>query len=174
MESMTKSSKTRFTAEPGKQEVVITREFDAPRELVFKAFKDPKLCVQWFGPRRLTTTLEKFEPRNGGSYRFIQKDQEGNEFAFHGVYHEVLEPSLVIDTFEFEGLPEKGHVNLRTWRFEEMPGGKTKLTIQTIYHSVADRDGYLQNGLEEGTNEAFDLLDELLEKMQKKRSRSQR
>ncbi|WXG42066.1 MAG: SRPBCC family protein [Candidatus Freyarchaeum deiterrae] len=174
MESMTKSSKTRFTAEPGKLDVVITRDFDAPRELVFKAFKDPKLYVQWLGPRRFKMILEKFEPRNGGSYRYIHKDKDGNEYAFHGVYHEVLEPSLMIDTWEFEGLPEKGHVSLQTAGFEEIPGGKTKLTIQAVFLSVADRDGNVQSGMEEGINEGFDRLDELLEKIQKKRVRSQR
>lgn len=119
--------------------------------------------------------LEKFEPRNGGSYRFILKDLDGNKFANHGVYHEVLEPSLMINTFESEGLPEKGHVSLETSRFEEMPDGKTKLTIQLVFQSVADRDGYVQSGVEESASETFDRLDELLEKMsQKKRPRSQR
>jgi uncharacterized protein YndB with AHSA1/START domain len=171
MENMTKSSKTRFTAEPGKQEVIFTREFDASRELVFKAFKDPKLYAQWLGPRRMKMILEKFEPRNGGSWRYIHKDQDGKEYAFHGVFHEVLEPSLMIDTWEFEGLPEKGHVSLQTARFDEIPVGKTKLTIQAVFQSVTDRDGNVQAGMEEGMNESFDRLDELLEKLQKKRSR---
>lgn len=92
---------TKITAEPGKQEILITREFEAPRNLVFKAFTDPKLYVQWLGPRNLKMTLETFEPRNGGMWRYIQKDEEGNEFAFHGVNHEVLEPERIIGTFEF-------------------------------------------------------------------------
>lgn len=171
VESLTKNNKTRITVEPGKQEIVITREFDAPREFVFKAFTDPKLYTKWLGPRRLTTTFKTFEPRNGGSYRFIQKDQDGNEFAFHGVYHEVLKPSRIIATFEFEGLPEKGHVLLETTKFEEIPGGKTKLTAQDVFQSVTDRDGMLQSGMEEGVNDSYDRLDELLKKMQKKRWR---
>ena len=101
--------KTKITAEPGKQELIITREFDAPRELVFKAFTDPDLYVRWIGPRGLTTTLETFEPRNGGSWRYVQTDQDGTKFAFHGVNHEVLPPQRIIGTFEFEGLPETGH-----------------------------------------------------------------
>ncbi len=101
-------TKVKIIAEPGKQEIIITREFKAPRELVFEAFTDPKLYVKWLGPRDLTMTLETFEPRNGGSWRYIQKDQEGNEFVFHGVNHEVLAPERIIGTFEFEGLPEKG------------------------------------------------------------------
>jgi uncharacterized protein YndB with AHSA1/START domain len=164
---LTKNNKTTITAEPGKQEIIITRKFDAPRELVFKAFTDPKLYTQWLGPRRLTMTLETFEPRNGGSWRYIHKDQEGNEYAFHGVYHEVTSPERIIDTFELEGLPEKGHVVLETARFEELPDNRTKLTSQSVFQSVADRDGMLQSGMEEGVNDSYDRLDELLEKMQK-------
>ena len=92
---------TRITAEPGKQEIIIVREFAAARELVFKAFTDPLLYVQWLGPRGLAMTLETFEPRNGGSWRYIQKDANGNEYAFHGVNHEVLPPERIIGTFEF-------------------------------------------------------------------------
>ena len=164
---LTKNNKTTITAEPGKQEIIITREFDVPRELVFKAFTDPKLYTQWLGPRRLTMTLETFEPRNGGSWRYIHKDQEGNEYAFHGVYHEVLSPERIIDTFEFEGLPEKGHVIIETAKFEELTRGKTKLTAQAVFQSVADRDGILQSGMEEGVNDSHERLDELLEKMKK-------
>jgi uncharacterized protein YndB with AHSA1/START domain len=160
-------NKTQVRAEPGKQELFITREFDAPRELVFKAHTDPKLYVQWIEPRRLTTTLLKFEPRSGGMWRYVSKDKDGNEYAFHGVYHEVLAPERLIDTFEFEGLQEKGHVNLETLRLEEMPGGRTKLTIQVVFQSIADRDGMLQGGMEEGLNESHDRLEELLEKMKK-------
>ncbi|WXG42061.1 MAG: SRPBCC family protein [Candidatus Freyarchaeum deiterrae] len=172
MESITKNYKAKITAESGKPEIIITRDFDAPRELVFKAFTDPKIYIKWFGPRQLTTTLETFEPRNGGSWRYIQKDQNGNEYAFHGVFHEVLKPSRIIETYEFEGLPETGHVCLRTARFEEIPDGKTKMTAQLVFQSVADRDGMMQTGIHEGVNESFDRLEELLEKLQKKRSRS--
>jgi uncharacterized protein YndB with AHSA1/START domain len=100
---MTKNNHTKITAEPGKQELFITREFDAPRELVFKAFTDPKLYTQWLGSRELTT-LETFEPRNGGRWRHIDRDKDGNEYAFRGVYHEVTAPERIIQTFEFEGL----------------------------------------------------------------------
>jgi len=159
--------KTKIVAEPGKQEIVITREFDAPRELVFSAFTDPLLYAQWIGPRGLTTKLEKFEPRNGGEWRYISKDKNGNEFAFHGVNHEVLAPERIIGTFEFEGLPEKGHVLLQTARFIELPGNRTKLITQSVFQSVADRDGMIQSGMERGMNEGFERLDELLAKMKK-------
>jgi len=162
-------NKTKITAEPGRQELFITREFDAPRELVFKAFTDPKLYTQWLGPRRYTMNLEKFEPKSGGMWRYTHKDKDGNEFGFHGVYHEVLAPERMIDTFEFEGLPEKGHVSLETAKFMELPGGRTRVTMQSVFQSVADRDGMMQSGMEEGINESFARLDELLERNEKRR-----
>lgn len=164
---MTKHNQTKITAEPGKQEIVITREFDAPRELVFKAFTDPKLLVQWLGPRGLTMKLETFEPRNGGSWRYIHTDQDGNEYGFRGVIHEVAAPERIIQTFEFEGLPEKGHVTLETARFEALSGDRTKVTLQSVFQSVADRDGMVQSGMERGVNDSHDRLDELVEKLQK-------
>jgi uncharacterized protein YndB with AHSA1/START domain len=160
--------KTKVSAEPGKQELFIAREFDAPRELVFKAHTDPKLYVQWIGPRRLTTTLIKFESRSGGMWRYVSKDKDGNEYGFHGVNHEVLAPERIIDTFEFEGLPEKGHVSLQTLKLEELPNGRTKLTIHVVFQSTADRDEMLQSGMEEGRNESHNRLDEILEKTKKR------
>ncbi len=160
-------TKTMITAEPGKQEIIIEREFDAPRELVFKAFTDPELYVQWIGPRGFKTNLVTFEPKNGGSWRYVQTDEEGNEFAFHGVNHEVSAPERIIDTFEYEGLPETGHVILEKSLFEELPVDRTKLTSQSVFLSIEDRDGMLESGMEEGVNESYDRLDELLEKMQK-------
>jgi uncharacterized protein YndB with AHSA1/START domain len=127
---------TTITAEPAKQEFIVTREFDAPRELLFKAFTDPNLYVQWIGPRGLTTTLEIFEPRNGGSWRYIQTDQGGNKFAFHGVNHEVFAPQRIIGTFEFEGLPETGHVILQMASFKDLPGNRTELTSRSVFLSV--------------------------------------
>jgi len=112
-------------------------------------------------------TLETFEPKNGGTWRYIHTDQHGHAYAFHGVYHEVLAPELIIDTFEFEGLPEKGHVGLETVTFEELPGGRTRLTSQAVFQSVADRDGMLQSGAEEGVTDTYERLAELLKKMER-------
>ena len=158
---MSSKNKTTIKAEPGKQELFITREFDAPRDLVFKAHTDPKLFVQWIGPRDLSTRLESFEPVSGGKWRFVQKDQDGNEFGFHGVFHEVS-PERVIQTFEFDGLPESGHVILETLRLEDLPNGRTRLTTQSVYQSVADRDGMVQAGMEIGVVEGYERLDEIL------------
>ena len=158
-------NKTIITVEPGRQELFITREFDAPRELVFKAYTDPEIYAQWLGPRGLTTTFETFEPVSGGRYRFNQKDKDGNEFAFHGVNHEVTAPERIIGTFEFEGLPESGHVVLETSRFEALPGNRTRVMSQSVYQSVSDRDGMVQSGMERGVNEGYERLDEILEKL---------
>jgi uncharacterized protein YndB with AHSA1/START domain len=157
-------NQTIVTAEPGKQEVFITREFDAPRELVFKAHTDPELYVQWLGPRGYEMILETFEPVSGGKYRYIHKDPQGNEFGFHGTFHEMSE-ELMIQTFEFEGLPERGHVALDTMRLEELPGGRTKVTIQSVFQSVEDRDGMVQAGMEKGVREGYERLDDILKGM---------
>ena len=156
---------TTILAEPGKQELLITREFDAPRELVFKACTDPELLPKWWGPRRLSTEVDKMDVRPGGEWRFINRDAQGQEYGFHGVYHDIQAPERIIDTFEFEGLPETGHVAMETMKFEELPGGRTRLTTQSVFQSVADRDGALQSGMEEGINETYDRLAELLKKM---------
>jgi uncharacterized protein YndB with AHSA1/START domain len=150
-------------AEPGKQELFITREFNAPRELVFKAHTDPNLYSQWLGLRRIIMILERFELRNGGGYRYIHQDQDGNQYAFQGVYHKVTTPERIIYTFEFEGLPEKEYVILETTKFETLPGGRTRLTAQSIFQSVADRDSMLQSAMEASVNDGYERLDELLE-----------
>jgi uncharacterized protein YndB with AHSA1/START domain len=161
---MSSKNKIVVTAEPGKQEVFITREFDAPRELVYKAHTDPNLYAQWLGPRGYEMILETFEPHSGGRYRYIHKDQNGNEFGFHGVFHEISE-ELMIQTFEFEGLPESGHVTLDTMRLEKLPGDRTRVTIQSLFQSVSDRDGMVQSGMEHGMREGYERLDEVLENL---------
>jgi uncharacterized protein YndB with AHSA1/START domain len=158
-------NKTEFKIEPGKLDFTTIREFDAPRERVFKIYTDPKLIPLWWGPRDLTTTVQPAEIQTGSSWRYVQVDQQGNTFAFHGVFHEVTAPERVIQTFEFEGLPEKGHVLLETVLFEELPGNRTRLVAQDVFQSVADRDGMLESGMESGTVESMDRLEELLEKV---------
>jgi uncharacterized protein YndB with AHSA1/START domain len=153
-------TKTEFIAEPGKQEIIMIRVFDASPERVFKASTDPKLIPQWWGPKSLTTTVEKMDVRSGGSWRYIQRDADGNEFAFHGVYHEVSQKRLV-QTMEFEGMP--GHVLLEIVTFEEIDG-KTKLTEKSVFESVEDRDGMLKSGMEGGATESMERLAGLVEK----------
>jgi uncharacterized protein YndB with AHSA1/START domain len=160
--TMSKNNLATFIAEPGKQELVITQEFDAPRALVFRAFTDPELFVQWQGPYELTTMLEEFEPKSGGSWRFVQQDKGGNTYRFHGVFHEVSSPERIIQTFEYEGLPETGHVILDSTRFEELPGKRTRVISNSVFLSVADRDGMVQSGMESGMNDSYERLAAML------------
>ncbi|MGE5314451.1 MAG: SRPBCC family protein [Acidobacteriota bacterium] len=150
---------TMISAEPGKQDIVIIREFDAPRAAVFKAFTDPALIPLWWGPRSLTTTVEMLDLEPGGLWRFVQRDAERHEAAFRGVYHTIVPNEKLVYTFEFEGLP--GHVALETVRFEDA-GGKTRLTDQLIFQSAADRDGMLKAGMETAAKESMDFLEALL------------
>ena len=154
-------AKSNLIAEPGKQEIIITSTIDAPRELVFRAYTDSDAIPQWWGPRNLTTVVDQMDVRPGGIWRFVHRDAEGNEYGFHGVYHDVVSPERIVSTFEFEGMP--GHVLLSTMTFEEQDG-KTKLTDASIFQSVADRDGMLQSGMEGGASESMDRLEELLAK----------
>ena len=160
---MTTKNQTTIIAEKGKQELFITREFDAPREMVFKAFNEPDLLMQWLGPDNMEMEIEKFDNRSGGSYRFIHTDCTGSgmKFAFNGAIHEVAEPERIIRTFEFEGLPEKGHVSLEILTMEVLPDNRTKLKIQSVFRSVEDRDGLIASGMEGGLNAGFKKLDAL-------------
>lgn len=154
-------NQTKVIAEKGIQELFITREFDAPRDLVFKAFSDPELLVQWLGPRDQSMKIEHLDNHTGGSYRFLHCSASGQEFGFNGVIHDVTAPERIIRTFEFEGLPERGHVSLETATFEPLDGNRTKLTIHSIFKSVADRDGMVASGMERGVRESHERLDEL-------------
>lgn len=156
--------KTILIANPGVQEIIITRTLDAPRELVFRAYTDTNLISQWWGPAKYKTTIEELEARPGGSWRFVQSD-EGNVYAFRGVFHEVKAPELIVQTFEFE--PMAGHVELQKATFEEKDG-KTLFTAKSVYLSVEDRDAELSARMEAGMNEGFDRLDALLEKLKRR------
>jgi uncharacterized protein YndB with AHSA1/START domain len=151
--------KTRLIAEPGKQEAAIIRIFDAPRERLFKAYTDPKLITQWWSPKRFTIIVDKMDVKPGGVWRILNRDTEGKEYGFHGVYHEVS-PSRLVYTFEFEGMP--GHVLLGIVTFEDRDG-RTKVTEKSVFESVWDRDGMLKSGMEEGGPETMDRLAELVE-----------
>ena len=155
-------NKTVVTAEPGKQDLFIMREFDAPRDLVYRAHIDPNLFVQWIGPHGYEVALDYYEPVSGGKYRYIHKDKDGNEFGFHGTFHEMSD-TLMIQTFEFEGFP--GHVSLDCMTLEELPGNRTKATIHSVFQSVVDRDGIIQSGMEKGVSEGYERLDDVLGKL---------
>jgi len=156
-------AKTEFEVVPGRQEIVMTRVFDAPRELVFNACADPKLFPRWWGPRRLSTEVKRMEVRPGGSWRMVQRDDDGHEFAFHGVYHDVVSPERMVQTFEFEGAP--GHVQLDTTTLEQR-GGKTLVRTVSAFPSVEDRDAMIASGMERGVRDSAERLEELLAKLQ--------
>ena len=153
---------TEYTIEPGKQELISTVVLDAPRELVFRCYTDPKLFVQWWGPRRLENKILKYDARSGGEWRVIQRDADGSEYGFHGVNHEVLAPERICQTFEYEGVP--GHVALQTATFEAL-GNKTRITAQIVFQSVMDRDGMVASGMRSGADESMERLTELLERI---------
>ena len=155
---------TTLTAEPGIPQVVMTREFDAPRELLLRAYTEPELIEQWWGPRRYATIVDRFEPHHGGEWRFLNRDDDGNEYAFRGVFHG--SPSLehgVVQTWEFEGAP--GHVHLETAAFEEHDGG-TRLVLTASYPSVESRDAAFREGMESGARETLDRLEDLVGTLQ--------
>jgi uncharacterized protein YndB with AHSA1/START domain len=152
-------TKTQIDAPAGVPFIDITREFDAPRDLVFRAYSDPELIVQWLGPRKYTMNLDAWDARDGGTWRYTHSDDQGNAYGFHGVFHGDQTPDGMLQTFEFEGWP--GHVSLESIRFEERDG-KTIIRNHSVYQSVADRDGMIESGMEEGMNDGFDRLDELL------------
>lgn len=153
-------SKLTVTAEPGKQEIVLTRIFAAPRELVFRTYTDPASISAWWGPLSMTTTVDRMEVRKGGVWRFVQQESNGTEHAHNGVYHDVVYPERIVNTYEYEGFP--GSVALVTTSFEEMPGGITKFTEVTLYPSAEVRDGVLQSGMTEGAEELFDRLEDYM------------
>lgn len=159
---MASKNKTQIIAEQGKQELFIIREFDAPRDLVFKAYSVKELLEEWVGPKDLPIKYEKFEPYTGGSYRYYHTLPNAMQLGFHGVCHEHAAPERIIQTMEFEGLPEKGHVVMETIRFAELPNNRTKVTVQSIFQSVSDRDGMVQSGMEKGVAQSYEKLDELL------------
>jgi uncharacterized protein YndB with AHSA1/START domain len=156
-------SKTQITAEPGIPQIIIEREFDAPRDLVFRAYTDPELIVQWLGPRDLKMRIEEYDVRDGGRWRYVSTDAEGNEYGFHGLFHGTPSPDGAVQTFEFEGTP--GHVALETLTLVERDG-RTLVRTVSSFQSVEDRDGMVASGAERGVHDSNERLGELLARMQ--------
>ncbi|MBL7839786.1 MAG: SRPBCC family protein [Cyclobacteriaceae bacterium] len=157
---------TKIIAEPGRMDVSIVREFHAPRELVFNAHADPELIRQWLGPKKYDVNIHHYNSKSGGSYRYSVVDKNGKTVAsFNGAIHEVTAPERIIQTFEFEGLPERGHVTLDCTTFESLPGNRTRVTVHSVCRSQADRDAMMASGMESGINDGYDKLDELLTKL---------
>ena len=150
---------TEIVADPDVPLVRITREFDAPPAKVFRAHTDPDLVVQWLGPRGHGMRIDHYDCRSGGSYRYLHTS-DGNEFGFHGSFHEVRPAELIVQTFTFEGAPDG--VALERIVFEELGDGRTRLVSTSLVDSFEDRDAFVASGMEHGVREGYERLDELL------------
>jgi uncharacterized protein YndB with AHSA1/START domain len=159
MTTMTRNE-TQIAADPALPTIVISREFDAPPDRVFRAYTDPELVVQWLGPRRLTMKIEEYDVRTHGGYRYVHVDTDGTEYGFHGTFHEVRQDERIVQTFTWDGAPDG--VSLDTVLFDDL-GGRTRVTTTSIVESLETRDAILASGMEGGLNEGYSRLDELLE-----------
>jgi uncharacterized protein YndB with AHSA1/START domain len=155
-------SKNNLVVERDKLLFTMSRVFGAPREIVWKACTSADLIPKWWGPRKYTTIVDKMDFRVGGAWRFLNRDADGNEFAFNGTFKVIDPPRRLTYTFEFE--PMAGHISTDEITFEEMPGGKTKLIARSTFASLEDLEGMLQSGMEEGATETWDRLEELVTK----------
>jgi uncharacterized protein YndB with AHSA1/START domain len=151
--------KTQIDAEDGKQDLMITREFDVPVELLFKAYEDPRIVEQWMG-----TKVLKLENRKHGGWQFETSDAEGNVmFRANGVIHEFIPNRKIIRTFEMENTPFP--VQLEFLEFENLTGGRSKLNMQVVYRSVEDRDKMLQLPFTQGINMAHNRIQDIVSKL---------
>ena len=155
----TTTRETEITVDPKVPLVRITREFDAPPEKVFRAHTDPELVVQWLGPRRHEMRVDNWDCRTGGSYRYVHAS-DGNEFGFHGCFHEVRPAEVIVQTFTFDGEPDG--VALERLEFHDLGDGRTRLVSTSLVDSFESRDAFVASGMEEGVVEGYERLDALL------------
>jgi uncharacterized protein YndB with AHSA1/START domain len=148
-----------ITVDPDVPLVRITREFNAPPAKVLRAQTDPALVAQWLGPRRHEMQIDHYDCRTGGSYRYLMMSN-GNEFGFHGSFHEVRPTEHIVQTFTFDGVPDG--VALERLTFEDLGDGRTRLTSTSLVDSFEERDAFVTTGMEEGVREGHERLDELL------------
>ena len=156
----TTSNETRYDAPDGQPLIEIVREFDAPRELVWKAHVDPDLIAQWLGPRRLTMKVERYDIERGGGYAYTHIDTDGTEYKFWGAVHDAREPELVVQTFGFEGAGDAASLDRMV--LEDLGDGRTRLTVTSAFLDLETRDGMLRSGMKEGVDQGYEQLDELL------------
>jgi len=154
------SNPVTITAPEGLPFIEIVREFEAPVAAVYDAYADPALVAQWNGPDGYDMQIESYDLASGGRYRYVHTNPAGDSFAFRGVFHTVKPEELIIQTFEWEGLPD--HVSLETLRFEPLEGGRTRIRGWSVFPSVESRDGMIENGMEHGVVEGYARLDTLL------------
>jgi uncharacterized protein YndB with AHSA1/START domain len=147
--------KTKIEAEEGKQEIIITREFDLPLELLFKAYVEPEIVEQWMG-----TKVLKLENKPHGGWHFVTTDPMGNRHGFNGVIHEFLPNQKITRTFEMEN--SSFPVQLEFLQFDSLTEGTSKLTMQIVFKSVEDRDNMLKLPFAQGINMAHNRLQEFV------------
>src|SRR5215210_6406538 len=158
--STTGNREAQIEADPELPTVRITREFDAPPDKVFRAWTDPDLVARWLGPRNITTRIENWDARTGGSYRYVA-ERDGEEVAaFYGSFHEVRPNERLVQTFTWEGMPDG--VSLETMTFQDLGDGRTRTTGVSVVDSMEARDGILASGMEVGVYEGYAKLDGLL------------
>jgi uncharacterized protein YndB with AHSA1/START domain len=155
----THTPQTEITADPNVPLVRIVREFDAPAAKVFRAHTEPELVAQWLGPRGVEIRLDSYDCRTGGSYRYVHV-HEGADYGFRGCFHEVRPPELIVQTFTFEDVPDG--VALERLIFEDLDGGRCRLTATSLVDSFEGRDAFLSTGMSDGLREVYERLDELL------------
>lgn len=143
---------------PSDHEIRIERTFDAPRDVVWKAFTDPALLSKWWG-RGNKLDIEEMEVNKGGHWRFVEHAPEGDQ-GFEGEFREVKRPERIVQTFAWDGMP--GHEIVDTLVLEDH-GNKTKAVTTSVFHSKEERDGMIELGMEQGLNQSYQALDRLLE-----------
>jgi uncharacterized protein YndB with AHSA1/START domain len=158
MSAVTKNE-TRIEADPQLPVIRMIREFDAPPERVFRAWTDPELFVKWIGPRSIDTTIEKWDARTGGEWRYTA-GRDDFSMGFWGSFHEVRPNERLVQTFSFEGEPNG--VSLETMTFEPLEGGRCRIVGVSVVESMEIRDQILASGMEVGVVEGYEKLDELL------------
>ncbi|EHR61755.1 SRPBCC family protein [Saccharomonospora cyanea] len=156
----TKTRDTLIEAVPDLPSIRIVREFDAPPDKVFRAWTEPELVVRWLGPKDLEMRIDAWDVRTGGSYRYT--NWRGGELVaeFYGSFHEVRTPSRLVQTFGFTAMPDA--VSLETATFDDLGGGRTRVTILSIVDTLESRDAMLASGMETGVVEGYEKLDALL------------
>ncbi|MCB0493824.1 MAG: SRPBCC domain-containing protein [Cyclobacteriaceae bacterium] len=150
--------KTKIEAEESKQEIIITREFDLPLELLFKAYVEPEILEQWMG-----TKVLKLENKPHGGWHFVTTDPMGNQHGFNGVIHEFLPNQKITRTFEMEN--SSFPVQLEFLEFESLTEGTSRLNMQIVFKSVEDRDNLLKLPFAQGLNMAHNRLQEIVSRI---------
>ena len=155
---MNTSTEARIEADPTLPIIRITRDFAATPQQLFRAHTDPELFARWVGPTSLSTRIEHWDARDGGSWRYVAS-RDGVEFGFRGCFH-LVSPEKLVQTFTFEGEPDG--VALETLRFEDLGDGRTRLHAESLCNSFEGRDAWLGSGMESGVNEGYAKLDAVL------------